>query len=176
MDEFRQELKEELESLRKEIKREVADAVAGPSKGSIHVEIEGDQLGQTEPSAVVVKDLVKLIRDNVRSSLAEKGERAVDDLVKDMPEDQAAKLLTSLANNQRIKIAKMLYISNQTFSEIKAALQVEAPTVSFHLKSLTGLGLVVPGEEGGYQLTKRGRMLVRTLALMNEALGGGSVD
>jgi Mn-dependent DtxR family transcriptional regulator len=38
------------------------------------------------------------------------------------------------------------------------------------------MGLISHGDEGGYQLTKRGRLLVRTLALMNEALGGEKVD
>jgi hypothetical protein len=38
------------------------------------------------------------------------------------------------------------------------------------------MGLVGLVDERGYQLTTRGRLLIRTLALMNEALGGEIVD
>jgi ArsR family transcriptional regulator, arsenate/arsenite/antimonite-responsive transcriptional repressor len=93
-----------------------------------------------------------------------------------MPADSAAELLKSLANSERLKIVKMLYSSSRTFSELKTETNLEAPSVSHHLKSLLRMGLIVHGDEGGYLLTKRGRMLVRTLALMNEALGGEAVD
>ena len=71
---------------------------------------------------------------------------------------------------------KLLYASNRSFSEIKASTELEAASVSHHLKSLLRMGLAAHVDEGGYQLSKRGRLLVRTLALMNEALGGESVD
>jgi DNA-binding transcriptional ArsR family regulator len=172
------DLRDQIRQLREEIKDEVRTALRearesndNPREGSIRVDI-----GDTEPSSVIAKDLVRLIRDNVRSSLVEKGERAVDDLVSGMPEATAADVLKSLANVERIKIVKMLYSSDRTFSEIKASTNLEAASVSHHLKSLLRMGLVAHVDEGGYQLTKRGRPLVRTLALMNEALGGESVD
>ena len=176
IDEMKDELREEIRSLREEIRKEVAAAVGNPEKSSIRVDIREDDLSQTEPSSVIVKDLVKLIRDNVRSSLAQKGERAVDDLVVEMGEASAAEPLKSLANTERIKIVKVLYSSNQTFSDLKSVTNLEAASVSHHLKSLLRMGLVAHGDEGGYILTKRGKLLVRTLALMNEALGGESVD
>jgi DNA-binding transcriptional ArsR family regulator len=148
----------------------------GAGGESIRVELGRNDVEQTEPSSVVAKDLVKLIRENVRSSLVERGERAVDDLVGGMPEDSAADLLKSLANTERLKIVKLLYLSDKTFSDLKNATALEGASVSHHLKSLLGMGLVSHGDEGGYQLTKRGRLLVRTLALMNEALGGEKVD
>ncbi len=175
LDEVKAELRDEIRSLRDDIRREVLSAMRAGGD-SIKVELGRNDVEQTEPSSVVAKDLVKLIRENVRSSLMERGERAVDDLVGGMPEDSAADLLKSLANTERLKIVKLLYPSDKTFSDLKNATALEGASVSHHLKSLLGMGLVSHGDEGGYQLTKRGRLLVRTLALMNEALGGEKVD
>ena len=176
LDDIRTELRDEIRSLRDEIRREVHRAVHERTSDSIKVELGRDDVEQTEPSSVVAKDLVRLIRQNVRSSLVERGELAVDDLVGGMPEDSAADLLKSLANTERLKIVKLLYLSDRTFSDLKSATALEGASVSHHLKSLLGMGLVAHGDEGGYELTKRGRLLVRTLALMNEALGGEKVD
>jgi DNA-binding transcriptional ArsR family regulator len=170
------ELREEIRSLKDEIRRQVQRAVSD-TVPSIRVDIDRDEVSRSvEPSTVVVKDLVKMIRDGVKTSLAEKGEQAVDDLVEDMPADSAADLLKSLANSERLKIVKLLYSSGRSFSDLKAETGLEAASVSHHLKSLLRMGLVSHGDEGGYLLSRRGRMLVRTLALMNEALGGEAVD
>lgn len=168
------DLREEIKSLKFEIRKQVEQAIQ--DKSSIRVDIDRDEISQSEPSSVVVKDLVKMIRDGVKTSLAEKGEQAVDTLVEEMPADSAAELLKSLANSERLKIVKLLYSSSRTFSDLKTQTNLEAPSVSHHLKSLLRMGLIIHGDEGGYLLTKRGRMLVRTLALMNEALGGEAVD
>ena len=176
LDEIKAELRDEIRSLRDDIKREVLRNIRDAGGDSIRVELGKNDVEQTEPSSVVAKDLVKLIRENVRSSLIERGERAVDDLVGGMPEESAADLLKSLANTERLKIVKLLYLSDRSFSDLKSATSLEGASVSHHLKSLLGMGLVSHGDEGGYQLTKRGRILVRTLALMNEALGGEKVD
>lgn len=177
-EEIGKELRAEIRSLKAEMKREIAEAVrnASSGRGSIRVDLAQDDVYQTEPASVVAKDLVRLIRDNVRSSIAERGEQAVDEIVEGMPEDKAADLLKSLANTERIKIAKMLYNSRMTFSDIGAKANLKNPSVSYHIDSLRNMGLVSPSDEGGYELTKRGRLLVRTLALMNEALGGKPVD
>ncbi len=176
LEEMKAELRDEIKSLREDIRRDILSSLRGTEGGSIRVELGRDDVEGTQASTVVAKDLVKLIRENVRSSLLEKGERAVDDLVGGMPEDTAADLLKSLANTERLKIVKLLYLSDRTFSDLKAATALEGASVSHHLKSLLGMGLVSHGDEGGYLLTKRGRLLVRTLALMNEALGGEKVD
>jgi DNA-binding transcriptional ArsR family regulator len=169
------ELRDELRSFKDEIRRELAQARKG-GNGSIRVDLPADEVEQTQPSSVVAKDLVKLIRDNVRSSLEEKGQQAVDDLVEGMPEDKAADLLKSLANTERIKIAKMLYISKMSFSDIGTNADLKNPSVIYHINSLKKMGLVSTSDQGGYELTRRGRLLVRTLALMNEALGGEQID
>jgi DNA-binding transcriptional ArsR family regulator len=176
IDDLKAELRDEIRSLRDDIRRDVLKAIKGSDGESIRVELGRNEVEQTEPSSVVAKDLVKLIRENVRLSLVERGETAVDDLVGGMPENSAADLLKSLANTERLKIVKLLYLSDRTFSDLKNATTLEGASVSHHLKSLLGMGLVSHGDEGGYQLTKRGRVLVRTLALMNEALGGEKVD
>ena len=170
------ELRNEIRSFKVEIRRELAEALRGAAKGSIRVDVAPDEMAQTEPANVVAKDLVKLIRDNVRSSLVERGEQAVDELVERMPEDKASDLLKSLANNERLKIAKMLYNSKMTFSNIGSSADLKNPSVIYHINSMKKMGLVSPSDEGGYELTRRGRLLVRTLALMNEALGGEKID
>ena len=170
------ELRDELKTFKVEIRRELAEALRAAGRGSIRVDLADDEMAQTEPASVVAKDLVKLIRDNVRSSLEERGQQAVDELVEGMPEDKAADLLKSLANTERIKIAKMLYNSQMTFSNIGTNADLKNPSVIYHINSLKKMGLVSPSDLGGYELTRRGRLLVRTLALMNEALGGERLD
>ncbi len=176
MEEIGKELRDELRSFKNEIRKELADALRGAAKGSIRVDLAPDEVAQTEPANVVAKDLVKLIRDNVRSSLVERGEQAVDEIVEKMSEDKASDLLKSLANTERIKIAKMLYNSKMTFSDIGTKSDLKNPSVIYHINSLKKVGLVGDSDTGGYELTRRGRLLVRTLALMNEALGGEKVD
>jgi len=173
---IRKELREEFRSLKDEIRRQVSQALDKTGNGSIRVDINKDEVAQTEPSFVVVKDLVKQIRENVKSSLATRGEIAVDELVDSMPETTAADLLKSLANTDRLKMVKTLYTSKKTFSDFKTLTGLEAASVNNHLKSLLNMGLVSHSDEGGYELTTRGRILVRTLALMSEALGGEHVD
>jgi DNA-binding transcriptional ArsR family regulator len=169
------ELRDEIRTFKSEIRREVAEAIRG-ARGQIRVDVPQEEMAKTEPASVIAKDLVKLIRDNVRSTLEEKGEKAVDELVDGMPEDKAADLLKSLANTERIKIAKMLYNSKMTFSDIGTSADLKNPSVIYHINSLKKMGLVTPSDQGGYELTRRGRVLVRTLALMNEALGGEQID
>jgi DNA-binding transcriptional ArsR family regulator len=174
-EELRKELRDEIRSLKDEV-RQVSKAIEDSGVGPIRVDLHKDDVAQSEPSFVVVKDLVRQIREDVKSSLATRGEIAVDELVDKMPEATAADLLKSLANTDRLKMVKSLYSSRRTFSDFKAATGLEAASVNNHLKSLLNMGLVSHSDEGGYELTKRGRMLVRTLALMNEALGGERVD
>lgn len=169
------DLREEIKSLKNEIRR-VSQALEGSGGGSISVDLRKDDVAQTEPSFVVVKDLVRQIRDDVKSSLAARGELAVDELIEKMPETTAADLLKSLANTDRLKMVKTLYTSKRTFSDFKTLTSLEAASVNNHLKSLLNMGLVSHSDDGGYELTKRGRMLIRTLALMSEALGGESID
>lgn len=174
-EDIRKELREGLRSLKEEIRREVSQAVEKSENGGIRVDINKDDVAQTEPSFVVVKDLVRQIREDVKSSLASRGELAVDELVDRMPETTAADLLKSMANTDRLKMVKMLYSARRTFSDFKNSTGLEAASVNNHLKSLLNMGLVNHSDEGGYEMTKRGRMLTRTLALMSEALGGEQV-
>ncbi len=168
---IREEFREEIKSLKDEIRRQVSQAIKSSGAGSIRVDLQKDDVAQSEPSFVVVKDLVRQIREDVKSSLVTRGEIAVDELVDSMPETKAADLLKSLSNTDRLKMVKMLYSTRKTFSDFKTVTGLEAASVNNHLKSLLNMGLVSHSDEGGYELTKRGRMLIRTLALMSEALG-----
>jgi DNA-binding transcriptional ArsR family regulator len=170
------DLREEIKSLKNEIRRVSQALESSGGEGSISIDLHKDDVAQTEPSFVVVKDLVRQIREDVKSSLASRGELAVDELIEKMPETTAANLLKSLANTDRLKMVKTLYTSKRTFSDFKALTGLEAASVNNHLKSLLNMGLVSHSDDGGYELTKRGRMLIRTLALMSEALGGESID
>ena len=174
-DDLRDELREEIKSLKSDIKRQIADAMNSKG-GSIRVDIQKDDVEGAEPSFVVVKDLVRQIRDDVKASLTTRGEMAVDELVEEMPEDKASELLKSLASPERLKIAKLLYFGKKTFSDFKTATKLEGGSVSHHVEYLVDSGLIAHGDEGGYELTRRGRTFVRTLALMNEALGDGKHD
>src|SRR5205823_5854301 len=126
---IRKELREEFKSLKNEIRRQVSQALEKPGNGTIRVDLNKDDMAQTEPSFVVVKDLVKQIRENVKSSLATRGEIAVDELVDSMPETTAADLLKSLANTDRLKMVKVLYTSKKTFSDFKTITGLEAASV-----------------------------------------------
>jgi DNA-binding transcriptional ArsR family regulator len=172
---LREELRDEIRSLKSEIRHQVELALKS-SSGSVTIDLGRDDLDRTEPSNVVVSDLVKMIREDVKSSLATRGENAVDELVERMSEEKGSDLLKALANEERIKIVKMLYSSPRTFSDLKGGTSLESASVSHHMKSLLNMGLVSHSDEGGYELTRRGRILVRTLALMNEAIGGERVD
>ena len=175
----RDDLRDEIKSLKDEIRR-ISKALASDTLesvgSSIRVDLNKDDVAQTEPSFVVVKDLVRQIRDDVKSSLATRGELAVDELIEKMPETTAADLLKSLANTDRLKMVKTLYTTRRSFSDFKTLTGLEAASVNNHLKSLLNMGLIMHSDDGGYELTKRGRMLIRTLALMSEALGGESID
>jgi len=171
-DDIREELREEIRSLKDELRKQLSQALENTGSSSIRVDLNKDAVSQTEPSFVVVKDLVRQIREDVKSSLATRGELAVDELIDKMPETTAADLLKSLANTDRLKMVKMLYTSKRTFSDFKTTTGLEAASVNNHLKSLLNMGLITHGDEGGYELTKRGRMLIRTLALMSQALEG----
>lgn len=178
IEDIRKEFREGLKSLRDEIRRQASQTVENSTGNgnSIRVDLHQSDVAQTEPSYVVVKDLVRQIREDVKSSLATRGEIAVDELVDNMPETTAADLLKSLASTDRLKMVKLLYSAKRTFSDFKTATDLEAASVNNHLKSLLNMGLVSHSDEGGYELTKRGRMLTRTLALMSEALGGEQVN
>ena len=175
----RDDLRDEIKSLKDEIRR-ISKALVSDTLesvgSSIRVDLNKDDVAQTEPSFVVVKDLVRQIRDDVKSSLATRGELAVDELIEKMPETTAADLLKSLANTDRLKMVKTLYTTRRSFSDFKTLTGLEAASVNNHLKSLLNMGLIMHSDDGGYELTKRGRMLIRTLALMSEALGGESID
>src|SRR3989442_13722507 len=78
---IRKELREEFRSLKDEIRRQVSQALDKPGNGSIRVDLNKDDMAQTEPSFVVVNDLVKQIRENVKSSLPSRREIAVNNII-----------------------------------------------------------------------------------------------
>src|SRR5437660_12146051 len=104
MGDIRKELREEIRSLKDEVRRQVSQAIEKSGNGSIRVDLNKDDVAQTEPSFVVVKDLVRQIREHVRSSLATRGEIAVDELVDSLPETTAAYLLTPVATTDGPKM------------------------------------------------------------------------
>src|SRR5436853_7372162 len=85
MGDIRKELREEIRSLKDEVRRQVSQAIEKSGNGSIRVDLNKDDVAQTEPSTVVVKDLVTQIRENVKSSLARRGESAADERRDGMP-------------------------------------------------------------------------------------------
>src|SRR5207245_8231827 len=104
MGDIRKELREEIRSLKDEVRRQVSQAIEKSGNASIRVDLNQDDVAQTEPSFVVVKDLVRQIRENVKSSLATRRETAVDELVDSLPETTAADRLTSLSTTERLEL------------------------------------------------------------------------
>jgi len=174
IDEIRK-LKKEIECLKEEIER-LRSAIGG--KKGVEVEkkiiIDIPSVSKVvDPVNVVVEDLISSIRENVRRALEERREEAVEELVENLPAERASLILQSLANTDRIRILKLLYKGPATFSEVKEVLGVESPSVSHHLKMLQRSGLVVQlGTRGGYTITPRGRLLLRVLSLISQALAG----
>lgn len=66
---------------------------------------------------------------------------------------EAVKALSSLAHETRLGIFRLLVqagTSGQSVGEINNAMQIAAPTLSFHLKELANAGLVTGRQEGRF--------------------------
>jgi len=173
-----EKLRKELEELKRMIKAGLTRKVEGEvSEGGIYIRVSRDVLEEAAPETVVSRDLLRFIRDSIRRSLRERGEMAIEEMILGLPEEEAAKIVKSIASSERIRILKLLYTSPKNFSDLKRSTGLESSSLSHHLKVLTRVGLVRTHlRSGGYALTSRGRFLLRLLAFMYEAVGGVEVE
>jgi len=87
------------------------------------------------------------------------------EVLPELDEEKAAKVLKALANPDRIKIMKMLSERPMGFKEIKDSLKVESPTVSHHLKLLLKTRMIRKREK--YEITEDGLLFLRILRIIS---------
>jgi len=171
-----EEIREEIEELKREIKalREFMEERRRKHPEKVLISLNSDLIEDAvEPFHVVARDIVRSIRESIRRGLMEKGEEEVSSIVKYLPETDAAEVLKSLANPERLKIMKYLYDRSSSFTELKESTGLESSSLSHHLRQLSKVGLLEhKPERERYLLTSRGRLLMRITALMHEALRG----
>ncbi len=173
-----EKLKREVEELKRIIRMSISRKVEERLReNGIYIRVGREVLEEAEPETVVSRDLLRFIRDSIRRSLRERGEMAIEEMISNLPEEEAAMVVKSIASPDRIRIMKLLYAGPKSFSDLKRGAGLESSSLSHHLKVLSRVGLIRAHlRTGGYALTSRGRFLLRLLAFMYEAVGGGAVE
>ncbi|HLI46887.1 MAG TPA: winged helix-turn-helix domain-containing protein [Geobacterales bacterium] len=140
---------------------------------SLRIDLSKEELEEMEPSSIVLRDIANVLKESIKRGLRERGEAQIDELILKMPENKASSIMKSLANEDRIKLLKILYKNPMSFSELKESLNLESSSMSYNLRQLLSAGLITHDEtEMRYKISNRGKMLLRLLALINETLGG----
>jgi len=84
----------------------------------------------------------------------------------DIPEEAIVRdILDPVANLQRFQIVKALAVQTRTFSEISQLTGLRGGNLLFHLRKLTGSGMILQRHErGDYIITEKGFRVLRALA------------
>ena len=173
MEDYKKKLKEEIKEMVKEVLREIMEE----KKLSLRVEIPREELEYAEPTTSILKDITNILRESIRRSIRERGEIAVEEMILNLPELKAVQIVKSLANEDRIKILKLVYTSPKSFTELKDKLGLESSSLSYNLKYLINTGLIRHNlRTASYEITQRGVTLLKILALIYEALGGEAYE
>jgi Predicted transcriptional regulator len=173
MEDFEKKLKEEIRRMIKEVLKEVMEE----KKISLRVEIPREELEYAEPTSAILRDIAYILRESIRRSIRERGEIAVEEIILDLPESKAVQIIKSLANEDRIKILKLVYSNPKSFTELKDKLGLESSSLSYNLKYLINTGLIRHNlRTSSYEITQRGITLLKILALIYEALGGEAYE
>lgn len=169
-----EELRREIEKIvRETVKASLDEALRNLRSAGIRIEIPREDLEEAEPSSAVLRDIASVIRESIKKSLRERGEAAIDQIISEMSDSKASTIMKSLANEDRIRILKLLYFNPRNFSELKEELKLESSSLAYNLKQLLSTGLIVYDEiSSQYRISRRGRTLLRILALIYETLGG----
>lgn len=139
----------------------------------IRISLNKEDLEEAEPSTVAIRDIVSILKESVKRSLKERGEAAIGELIAKMPEDKASLIVKSLANEDRIRILKLLYSKPASFSQLRESLKLESSSLAYNLRQLLSIGLIYHDEVlSEYKISSRGRTLLRLLALIYESIGG----
>jgi len=179
MDELEKKIKEieELKLLLKEKTEEGKRRVRISAPG-VKI-VASDDEGTIEVGNEVTGNLVRIIRESIRRSLAQIGEDTLSDIIEEMPEEMASSAMKSVSIPERIKIMKLLYSGSKTYGEIARHFPESYPksTLQYHLQKLRSVKLIEFDEiSGKYELTSRGRSLLRLMGIFYGALRGGELE
>jgi len=174
----KEEIRKEVEEVVKQmitpiIERTMREVERQLRSVSLRIDLSKEELEEMEPSNIILREIATVLKESIRKGLRERGEAQIDELILKLPENKASMIMKSLANEDRIKLLKILYKNPMSFSELKETLKLESSSMSYNLRQLLSTGLITHDEtEMRYKISSRGRMLLRLLALINETLGG----
>ena len=177
------EVDELKESLRKDAEEMRERKSVGSAGRVIHAKVPGVRISVSqdgiEAGAEAATDLARMIKDSIRKSFAEIGEDALSDIIDEMSEDMASTAMKSVSIPDRIKILKLLYYGPKSYGEISKAFPDDyaKSSLQHHLQKLRNVKLVNRDEvSGNYDITSRGRSLLRLMAVFYGAMRGGELD
>lgn len=174
MEELERKLRE-LEDVKREVERLRARAREDRER-SIRIRIGEEDL---EPGVEIATNLAKMIRDSIRRSFAQLGEDTLSDIIDEMPEDMASEAMKNVSIPDRVKILKLLYYGPRSYGEIASSFPEgkAKSSLQYHLQQLRNVNLIRRNEvSGDYEITSRGRSLLRLMAIFYGALRGGDLE
>lgn len=127
----------------------------------------------------ITTNLVKVIRESISKSLAQIGEDTLGSIIDEMSEDMASTAMRSVSIPDRIKILKILYYGPKSYGEIAREFPQDyaKSSLQHHLQKLRNVKLIEKNDfSGEYELTNRGRTLLRLMAIFYSALRGGELE
>ncbi|MBO3763037.1 MAG: winged helix-turn-helix domain-containing protein [Thermoproteota archaeon] len=127
----------------------------------------------------ITTNLVKVIRESISKSLAQIGEDTLGSIIDEMSEEMASAAMRSVSIPDRIKILKILYYSSKSYGEIAREFPQDyaKSSLQHHLQKLRNVKLIEKNDiSGEYELTNRGRALLRLMAIFYNALRGGELE
>jgi len=185
MDELDKKIKE-IDELKETLRREAAEAKAKEAEETrrrfvvkapgVRIKVGDDEI---EPGLEITKDLAGMIRDSIRRSFAQIGEDTLGDIIDRMPEEPASVAMRSVSTPDRVKILKFLYNGARSYGEIAKVFPEDyaKSSLQHHLQKLRNVRLIERDEvSGNYDLTSRGRSLLRLIAVFYGALRGGELE
>jgi len=174
-DQIRDAVKKEMDEMKEKMGEEVPRKGVRVSAPGFRIKIAEDEI---EPGVEITTNLAKTIKDSLRRSFAELGEDTLSDIIDEMPEDMASEAMRNVSIPDRVKILKLLYYGPKSYGEIAASFPGEKAksSLQYHLQQLRNVKLIERSEvSGNYEVTSRGRSLLRLMGIFYGALKGGDL-
>ncbi len=133
---------------------------------------------EDEPGVEITTNISKMIKDSLRKSFADLGEDTMSEIIDEMPEEMASAAMKNVSIPDRVKILKLLYYGSKSYGEIAQAFPPDyaKSSLQHHLQKLRNVRLIERGETSGdYEITSRGRSLLRLMGIFYGALKGGDL-
>ncbi|MGB9759479.1 MAG: helix-turn-helix domain-containing protein [Thermoproteota archaeon] len=174
------ELRKKIEELERklrnveELREELLRAQEGAKRHRYYGYEPGINVGEE-----ITTNLVKVIRESISKSLAQIGEDTLGSIIDEMSEDLASAAMRSVSIPDRIKILKILYYGPKSYGEIAREFPQDyaKSSLQHHLQKLRNVKLIEKSDiSGEYELTNRGRTLLRLMAIFYSALRGGELE